>query len=133
MSVNTLLAVDFSLLRWSSQESAQGEERYKNQSGARDKLRHSWQIIDLSIRNGEGRFFYLTPLSKKPSSSHPATLLYPTPAAHVTLALCPISPKFSLVPFFRVRFCQLPYPSQHSDLSFSSCGSLKVEQSLLEF
>ncbi|KAJ7985433.1 hypothetical protein DPEC_G00351990 [Dallia pectoralis] len=38
-----------------------GRERNKNQSRAPDKLRHSWQIIDLSIRNGEGRFVYLPP------------------------------------------------------------------------
>lgn len=67
-------------------ESARREERCtKNQSGAKDKLHHSWQIISRSIRDGEGRFVYLTPShTVEPSSS----CLYPPPQPTLFAVAC---------------------------------------------
>lgn len=117
MSVNALLAVGSYVLlprrapwrpwRARREESAPGEERWKNQSGARDKLRHSWQIIDLSIRNGEGRFVYLPPFQRNPplmpllkSSTLPQHTL-------LAFALSSGSPKFSFAQSLRMQFWQL--------------------------
>lgn len=117
MSVNALLAVGSYVLlprrapwrpwRARREESAPGEERWKNQSGARDKLRHSWQIIDLSIRNGEGQFVYLPPFQRNPplmpllkSSTLPQHTL-------LAFALSSGSPKFSFAQSLRMQFWQL--------------------------
>lgn len=65
--------------------SAPRRARAAERWGKRQKLRHSWQIISRSIRDGEGRFVYLTPShAVEPSSS----CLYPPPQPTLFAVAC---------------------------------------------
>ncbi|KAG5271656.1 hypothetical protein AALO_G00182510 [Alosa alosa] len=102
MSVNALLTDHFPppLIAALPRERAERGALFKNQSGARDKLRHSWQIISRSIRDGEGRFVYLTPShTVEPSSS----CLYPPLQPTLFAVAChPCAPKLLVVQTVRM-------------------------------